>query len=371
MIKSSTENVNGDNYYESKKQVVKNNYWNEEHEHILESLQRSCFRLSKEYKQKYFELRDTLQWYRIPIIIISSIGGFLSLSNSGYIPPLYNKWISLFVGFTNLTVTIISLVESFKKIDTRMNGSYTTYVNFQKLHDEISIIKRIPPNERDNNGNDTINDLYSKYESYHSDAPILRKLLNDDIGLNDFDEILTPNILKSNLDIESHVIEMQNKMKKLNNGKNNFLQSVGSKFNKKDKKDKNLSQKNNFKSRYTYENYYSNYDSDNSKYLDDNININKMNLNILSKQPYDKTIDNKSIDNKSMDNKSIDNNHFHNFIYSKPNIDEMKNNYELSLLSYIEPIHQNIKSTISLEINDKNEKNNLEINTMIDEKDDN
>ena len=264
MIKSTSEIVNIENYNESKKQVVKNNYWNEEHEHILESLQRSCFRLSKEYKQKYFKLRDTLQWYRIPIIIISSIGGFLSLSNSGYIPPFYNKWVSLFVGFTNLTVTIISLVESFKKIDTRMNGSYTTYVNFQKLHDEISIIKRIPPNERENNGNDTINGLFSKYESYFSDAPILRKLINDDIGLNEFDEILTPQAFKQNFDIESQVIEIDNKSNKsnkLNNGKKKFLRTQSSIFNYK--KNKNISQKNNFKSRYTYENFYSNYDCDN------------------------------------------------------------------------------------------------------------
>ena len=50
-----------------------------------------------------------------------------------------------------------------------MNISYTTYVNFQKLHDEISIIKRILQNEHDTNGNDTINNLFSKYKKLNFD----------------------------------------------------------------------------------------------------------------------------------------------------------------------------------------------------------
>jgi len=343
MIKNTPENVNKNNYFESKKQVVKNNYWNEEHEHILESLQRSCFRLSKEYKQKYFKLRDTLQWYRIPIIIISSISGFLSLSNSGYIPPLYNKWISLFVGFTNLTVTIISLVESFKKIDTRMNGSYTTYINFQKLHDEISIIKRIPPNERENNGNDTINDLFSKYESYFSDAPILRKLLNDDIGLNEYDEILTPQTFKQNYDIESHVNETDNVPKKSINYKNKFLRSLSSNLNYK--KNKNVP-KTNFKSRYTYENFYGNYDYyyENEKYLDENVNLNN-NFNLISNQ-----LNNKIINNE---------NYYDNYSLNKNN-DEIKNNYEITQLPHTELI-ENSKSILSFETNINNQEKDTNI----------
>lgn len=249
--------LNENNYLESKKQVVKNNYWNGEHELILESLQKSCFRLAKEYKQKYFKLRDTLQWYRIPIIIISSLGGFLSLSNSGYIPPEYNKWISLFVGFTNLTVTIISLIESFKKIDTRMNGSYSTFINFQKLHDEISIIKRIPPNERSSNGNDTINDLFYKYESFYSDAPILRKLINDDIGLDEYKEIITPNSSTLNIDIESQLFK-----NKYNLEKKNIMSSLKPKFfekksnfqMEKSQSDSNFNENNNYDEPFNYKN---------------------------------------------------------------------------------------------------------------------
>ncbi len=187
-INLSEEKINIDNLIVSKKQVIKNNYWNDEHENILVSLQKSTFRLSKEYQKTYFKYKKSLQWYRIPIIIISAIGGFLSLSNTGYIPPAYNKWISLFVGFSNLLVTIISLIENFKKIDTFVNGTYSAHLNFQKLHDEISLISRIPPNEREENGYDTVNKLFVQYESYLIEAPVLSKLIKDDLGNDEFNE---------------------------------------------------------------------------------------------------------------------------------------------------------------------------------------
>ena len=298
MTKNITDNENiKNNYLDSKKIVIKNNYWNQDHEELLQSLQKSSFRLSKEYKQKYFKLRDKLQWYRRPIIILSSIGGFLSLSNSGYIPPEYNKWVSLFVGFTNLTVTIISLIESFKKIDTRMNGSYTTYVNFQKLHDEISIIKRIPPNERDTNGYATINTLYRKYESYFIDAPILRKFIVDDIGFNEFEEIETPKITKPINEIENQILEIKNSVEKLNLKYNSgIINSISTKFNinndKNDKNDKknnknndknnknNKNQKNDdnkiiFKSKYNNKSFYNSYDNNNENNDNGEDNINK------------------------------------------------------------------------------------------------
>lgn len=222
------EKVNFDNLLESRKNVKKNNYWNEEHEDILISLQKSSFRLSKEYQKTYFKLKTKLQWYRIPIIVISAIGGFLSLSNSGYIPPEYNKWISLFVGFTNLMVTIISLVENFKKIDTRMNGSYSAHLNFQKLHDEISIIKRIPPNERENNGYNTVNELFIKYESFLMEAPVMHKLIKDDLGHDELSENTTIKNISGNIftrneskkydvdDIESQINKINRNFNKLN-----------------------------------------------------------------------------------------------------------------------------------------------------------
>lgn len=192
------EKVNMTNLIESRRQVIKNNYWNEEHDETLLSLQKSSNRLSKEYQKAYLKYRTKLQLYRIPIIIISALGGFLSLSNTGYIPLDYNKWISLFVGFSNLLVTIISLIENFKKIDSNTNSAYSAHINFQRLHDEITIIRRMPPEEREENGHTTVFKLFTRYETFLSDAPILNKILRDYLeGASDTNEKTGTIILKN------------------------------------------------------------------------------------------------------------------------------------------------------------------------------
>jgi hypothetical protein len=223
-ILMSEEKINVDNLIISRKQVIKNNYWNEEHEEILISLQKICFRLNIEYQKTYFKYKKRLQWYRIPIIIISAIGGFLSLSNSGYIPPAYNKWISLFVGFSNLLVTIISLIENFKKIDTFVNGTYSAHLNFQKLHDEIALIKRIPPNEREENGYDTISKLFTQYQNYLIEAPVLSKIIKDDLGRDEINEdgTLKSNGLSRTLSKLSDLEKLELQINKINKTNSNF-----------------------------------------------------------------------------------------------------------------------------------------------------
>lgn len=175
---------NSDNLIRSRTHVVKNNYWNERHESILKSLQMNSNKLYKEYQKAHLMYKKKLRLYRIPIIIMSSFTGFLSISNSGYVPASYNKWVSMFVGFVNLMVTVISLIENFKKIDVNMNKTYSAYLEFKKLHDEISMVLNTPQNERENNGYDMANTFFARYEMYLNDAPILSKAIHDYLDEN-------------------------------------------------------------------------------------------------------------------------------------------------------------------------------------------
>lgn len=201
--------VNADNLEQSKQVVIKNNYWNHDHEKILLLLHNYSNRLYKHYHDAYITYKRRLQWYRIPIIIMSSLSGFLSISNSGYIPADYNKWVSLLVGFSNLMVTVISLIENFKKIDSNTNKAYIAYLNFKKLNNELSLVLRIPANERDDNGNGCVNMFFVKFESYINEAPVLNKEVSDYLEFidvkNKFSQI-TNSVLKNIMgsDIESN-----------------------------------------------------------------------------------------------------------------------------------------------------------------------
>jgi len=227
LLPSKKMEINYENLQKSKNYVIKNNYWNDKHESILQNLQKNSNKLYREYQKAHIVYKKKLRLYRIPIIIMSGLSGFLSISNSGYIPTDYQQWISLFVGFVNLMVTIISLIENFKKIDVNVNKTYISYMEFKKLHDEISLILNTPQNERDGNGYDVSLIFFNRYEAYIADAPILQKVMHDYLDNNSPDnksqtiidsgsDDLTDNIIVMNDDdIESRYIPSKEKLKQI------------------------------------------------------------------------------------------------------------------------------------------------------------
>jgi len=156
----------------------------------------------KKYHTNYNKYKEMLQKYRIPIIVLSSISGFLSISNSGYIPNEYNKWVSLVVGFSNLMVSLVSLIENFKKIDVTLTKSQDTYIAFKKINDEISIILRIPREERDEGGHVTLMKYFQQFEVIYNTAPILKNEVLDLLEIKETLEVgLTNNTSVNNIEI--------------------------------------------------------------------------------------------------------------------------------------------------------------------------
>ena len=158
--------------------------WNDGHEEQLILIQKYSKQLFIEYHNAYIRYKKKLEQYRIPIIIISAFIGFLSISNAGYIPIKYSPYVSLIVGIFNLIITIVTLIEQFKKINETMNKSLNSYINFKKINDEISFILRTSVNERENNGNSSVKDYFQKFQLYYSESPVLNNLVDDVFNFN-------------------------------------------------------------------------------------------------------------------------------------------------------------------------------------------
>ena len=163
-----------------------NNNWVKSDDESLYIIFKYSNLMYKQYHSNYIKSKRRLQKYRIPIIVLSSIAGFLSISNSGYIPSEYNKYVSLFVGFCNLMVSLVSLIESFKKIDLTMNKSLEAYLSFKKINDNISLILRTPIQTRKETGHDCIEKYFNLFESTLLNAPILK---NNSLDMFEFNNI--------------------------------------------------------------------------------------------------------------------------------------------------------------------------------------
>ena len=158
--------------------------WNDKHEEQLILIQKYSKQLFLEYHNVYIRYKKKLEQYRIPIIIISALIGFLSISNAGYIPIKYSVYISLIVGIFNLIITIVTLIEQFKKINETMNKSLNSYINFKKINDEISFILRTSIDEYGNYG---VLDWTFKIDNLKFPLKITKKHI--DILLNDVKHI--------------------------------------------------------------------------------------------------------------------------------------------------------------------------------------
>jgi hypothetical protein len=188
--------------------------WTDAHDESLYIIFKYSNTLYKQYHKNYIKSKQRLQKYRIPIIILSSISGFLSISNSGYIPDEYNKWVSLIVGFFNLLTSLVSLIENFKKIDQTVIKSQETYISFKKINDNISLLLRTPREDRKENGSDSVEKFFQLFENTLLNAPILK---GNSVDLFEFEKIklyrkgVELPITPSNSSISDNGIELQEK----------------------------------------------------------------------------------------------------------------------------------------------------------------
>ena len=188
--------------------TIKNNYWVQNHENALLIIHKYSKLLTERYHNEYHVYKKRLYHYRVPTIIISAIAGLASISNSGYVPKNYFKFVSLFVGMLNMIVGVINVIENFRKIDVTVNKSYSSYVGFKNISNELSVILRLPVNERDGNGYTIVNAFYSKFQQLLSDSPILK---DEPIDLFEITNIAYSNNLNSNITISHMLLQIPTK----------------------------------------------------------------------------------------------------------------------------------------------------------------
>lgn len=168
------------------KSIIK---WSQNHEDTLIILHKYSNMLAQKYHDRYGEYKKTLYKYRIPIIIISTITGFISIANAGYFPAEWMKYVSLGVGLSNLIVSIIGTIENLKKINENMNLSFSAHDKFRILANSISITLRIPRQQRDSDGSTYVKTIFTEFQQTLSNAPILKLQPENLLELNSLNDI--------------------------------------------------------------------------------------------------------------------------------------------------------------------------------------
>jgi hypothetical protein len=134
------------------------NHWFNDIESILEKIRKNSVILSHHHKKYYIYLKERLKYFRIPIIILSSINTVLSISLDKY-----TIYASIIICAINLIVTIISSIELFLNIQKQIENNLTLQSGFYSL--SINIYKTLQLNRtnRSIKGIDFLNECFDEY----------------------------------------------------------------------------------------------------------------------------------------------------------------------------------------------------------------
>ncbi len=147
-------------------------------EKILEQIRQNSVLLSKQHKNNYLDLKKSLKYYRLPVIVISALNSVFSI---GLQPFMSQTTISLINCGLAMGVGMIGSIELFygitKKMELELISSKDYYVLSADIYKFLSL----------DNKNRTIaeklflEEVYGRYIILIESSSILKKPINDGI----------------------------------------------------------------------------------------------------------------------------------------------------------------------------------------------
>jgi len=150
--------------------------WSDDIEWVLDRIRFNSETFAKEHKKRYLYLKNTLKYYRIPIIILSAINSVVSV---GAQPFFIQETISLTNCILSLLCGIIGSIELFFGIQNQMENEMNSSKEFYILSTDIFKTTSLLRPNRQIDGITFLNDSYSKYKSLVETSCIIKKKIED------------------------------------------------------------------------------------------------------------------------------------------------------------------------------------------------
>lgn len=173
-----------------------NNTWTDDIDAVLNNIRINCVILSKLHKQRYFELKSTLKYYRLPVIILNGINSIFAV---GLQPYMYQGTISLTNSLIALTCGIIGSIELYFGIQKRLENDLISQRDYYLLSVDIFKTLSLDRINRPIPAKDFLEKSYNTYTKLIESSATLNKVKGDklipiDLTINENDEIvITPN----------------------------------------------------------------------------------------------------------------------------------------------------------------------------------
>jgi hypothetical protein len=181
------------------------NTWTDDIDQVLNNIRINCVILTKLHKQRYFELKSTLKYYRLPVIILNGINSIFAV---GLQPYMFQGTISLTNSLIALTCGIIWIIELYFGIQKRLENDMISQRDYYLL--SVDIFKTLSLN-RENRpipAKDFLEKSYNTYTKLIESSSTLNKVKGDklipiELDLNDNNEIVLTPLANGRIDLNS------------------------------------------------------------------------------------------------------------------------------------------------------------------------
>lgn len=155
--------------------------WSDDVELVCKNIAHNAIELSKLHKKYYLKMTHQQIYYRIPIIVLSSINSIFSVGLSAYVAqPIVsttNCIISLFCG-------ILSSVELYFQLTKRIETELLTHREYYLLSIKIqSCLKLDREHRKETSGIDFLTEIENKYNTLFEASNILPDDYIDELQL--------------------------------------------------------------------------------------------------------------------------------------------------------------------------------------------
>jgi hypothetical protein len=158
--------LRSDNHIETESDHTDEHGWSHDLEKQLENIKENAIQQSKIAKKQYLELVYIQKYFKIPVIVISSLNSIASISLSAW---MSQNSVSLTTCFLSFVVATMGSIELYLGIARKIDVAYQSYQHFYLLSVRIQSCLKLEREHRNElDGKKFLCDALSEYETLFS-----------------------------------------------------------------------------------------------------------------------------------------------------------------------------------------------------------
>ena len=136
--------------------------WSKDQEDILRRISYNCGLMSDHHRTEYYALTAQLKWFRIPVIILSSLNAVFSVGLNSY---LEQNVVSTLTCLLSLIVSCIGSVELYLALQKKSDNELISYRAFYTLALRINTTLDLDVENRNQEGDPFLAEIIAEYRA--------------------------------------------------------------------------------------------------------------------------------------------------------------------------------------------------------------